>query len=79
MHGYITSYVYELLDEEVKTGVAIAKRVRDAMDYDILEVVRDGNKFWLEKTYLEAHIPQYVEQYLVKIITKRFNLKYVGV
>lgn len=79
MHGYITPKVFELVDAEVAKDIKVAKRVRELMDYDILEVVQDGNEFWFEKLYLDAHIPKYVEQYLVKIITKRLNLKYAGV
>lgn len=79
MHGYITPYVFGMLDNDVADSIPIAKRVREAMDYDILEVVRDGNEFWFEQTMMDEPIPRFVREYLAKIITKRLGLKYLGV
>ena len=78
MHGYITPEVFTLVDNDVYDGIPIAKRVREVMDYDILEVVQDGQDFWFESIRpYEYPIPRFVREYLVKIITKRLNLKYM--
>lgn len=75
MHKYITPEVFKLVDNEVYDGVPIAKRVRKVMDYDILQVVQDGNEFWLER--ISNHtIPKYVRQYLAKLISKRMGIKF---
>lgn len=72
---YITPEVFTLVDNEVYDGVPIAKRVREAMDYDILEVVQYGKEFWFER--ISNHtIPRYVRQYLAKLISKRMHIKF---
>lgn len=77
-HKYITPEVFTMLDNDVYDGIPIAKRVREWMDYDLLRVVQDDNDFWFEQTCYHV-MPKYVEQYLVKIITKRLGLKYLGI
>lgn len=73
MHGYITPEVYRLIEAE---GTKIAKRVLDTLDYDILQVVQDGDVFWFEKTYSGAYIPEYVHKYLCKLISRKLGLRY---
>lgn len=75
MHKYITPEVFTLVDNEVYDGVPIAKRVREAMDYDILQVVQDDKEFWLERVSTHT-IPKYVREYLAKLISKHMNIKF---
>lgn len=76
-HGYITPEVFALVDEEVKRGVKVAKRVRELMDYDIVQVVQDGNDFWFE-WLTRRRVPEYFTKYLRKLIEKKLGLKYWG-
>lgn len=74
-HEYITSEVFALVDEEVKRGVKVAKRVRELMDYDIMQVVQDGSQFWFE--WLTRYkVPEYFTTYLKRLIEKKLGLKY---
>lgn len=76
-HRYITPAVFTLVDIEVYDGVPIAKRVREVMDYDILQVVQDGNQFWFERLS-SKRIPKFVANYLIKLIEKRLGLEHVS-
>lgn len=75
MHGYITPQVFELVDAEVERGVKVAKRVRELMDYDIVQVVQDDNDFWFEWLTRQS-VPEYFTKYLRRLIEKKLGLKY---
>lgn len=76
MHKYITPQISALVEVEVERGVKVAKRVWDALDYDILNVVQYDDVFWFEKTYSDAYIPKYVDKYLRKLISRKLGLRY---
>ena len=59
----ITPAVWQYLREE-KTK--IAKRILDALDYDICYFYSDGWSITLEKTWSGARIPDYLFNYIKK-------------
>lgn len=75
MHGYITPQVFELVDAEVERGVKVAKRVRELLDKEIVEVVQDDNDFWFEWR-TRYKVPEYFTKYLRRLIEKKLGLEY---
>ena len=62
---YITDKIWEKVETE-KTK--IAKRVYNVLNYDVMSVIlfTNTNRFYVEKTYSEAIIPNFVYSYVKK-------------
>lgn len=75
VHRYITPEIFRLVDAEVEKGVKVARRVRELMDYDIVEIVQDDNYFRFEWT-TSRKVPEYFTKYLKRLIERKLLLKY---
>lgn len=60
-----------------KSKTKIAKRVYErVLNYDLISVVKDGERFWFEKTCSWNIIPEYAYKFL-KTVYKKQGLKYI--
>lgn len=71
----ITPEVFELVDTEVAKDSKIARRVRELMDYEIVDVVKDKTDYWFEWR-TRYKVPEYFTKYLRRLIEKNLGLKY---
>ena len=70
---YITPELIKALKaEKTKT----AAKVLAWLDYDRLNIIKYENRFWLEKTWIEFDIPNYIYNYLISFIGRKMGLKY---
>jgi hypothetical protein len=70
---YIQSSLWEHVE---KSNTKIAKRVYNELNKDILQVVKDGKVFWIEKVCSYITIPNFVYNYVIKFYKKQ-GLKYL--
>lgn len=70
MYKNITDKVWQYLQEQ---DTKIAKRVLDALNYDICYFYTDGDSITLERTYSGAVIPNYLFNYMVRNNNKIIN------
>lgn len=63
MGEYISKQVWQYLREQ---DTKIAKKILNALDYDIAEFVRYDLTIHIEKTYSGVYIPDYLFNYIQK-------------
>ena len=71
---YITPALFEFC-ENSKTKIA-QKVYKNVLNYDLMAVLSDGEKWYIEKTYREAVIPAYVYKFLLAHYKKQ-GLEYL--
>lgn len=67
-----------LFDELKAKDTKIAARVFNALNKDILNgIVVDGDIFWMESVSATRTIPNFVHDYIIRMIKNKYGLKYL--
>ena len=68
-------YITPELFNDIETGkekTKLAQRVySNVLNYDLLEIVQDGEVYWIEQVNSQLSIPEYAYQYIKKWTSKR--------